>query len=688
MATDANSIGSLREMSVLMVPGIGPERALRLERLGIRSVRDLLLYFPYRYDSLSQSDDLSALHGSAVTVVGVVRGPVSVRYRSGRSVLTVTVVLEGEREQSLQAVFFNQPYLRHQLQDGKILQLTGKYDAHRSSLTVSSYSLKVERTASEQPVYRVNSQISVHTLRTYIGKAIELFGHRLEDELPLVLRERFRLVSYANAILSIHFPKDAQALRQARRRLVFEEFLRFQLAVQGFRHIRAKEVRPRLDLGALAGGVAAFTARLPFTLTGAQAQAIEEISSDVCDVHPMHRLLQGDVGSGKTAVAFALAAGLAGLGWQTALMAPTGILALQHRQDAARWLTPHGVRVADLTSRMPAKTRRETIDAIAHGDVDVVIGTHALVSEQVTFQRLRLVITDEQHRFGVGVRRLLREKGRDVDVLQLSATPIPRTLALTLYGDVAITSMRERPAGRQPIETLWVRPKAQEQAFRLLRRELTKGHQVFVVAARIDPSDDGPGFSAVELYDLCQDELANWQVGILHGQMPEAERERVMDAFVRGEVQVLVATTIVEVGVSVANATAIVIFEADRFGVATLHQLRGRVGRSEFPSYCVLVSDLPTIAAKSRIHALRESQDGFSLAEQDLILRGPGEAFGDRQSGLPVFAIGDVIADRRVMEVARDVARELLQGVDFWILPSFSSLRQIAIEQVDEHADS
>lgn len=688
MTADVQPLALLGQMSVLLLPGIGPERAARLERLGICTIRDLLLYFPYRYDSLSGGDDLSSLHGSSVTVIGEVAGPVSVRYRQERSVLTVPITVQGAREQSLQAVFFNQPYLRHQLQAGKALQLTGKYDATRRSLAVSSYALNIARTASEQPVYRVNQSISVQTLRTYIGKAIALYGKRLEDELPVVLRERFRLIGYAEAIVQIHFPRDASALHQARRRLVFEEFLRFQLSVQGFRHARAKEVRQPLDALALRQAALAFAGDLPFALTNAQAAAVEEIIGDVSSRQPMHRLLQGDVGSGKTAVAFAIAAALAAAGWQTALMAPTGILAAQHSRDATRWLVPRGIKVVDLTARMDAKARTDAIAQIATGEAQVIVGTHALVSERVVFHCLRLVITDEQHRFGVSVRRLLREKGQDVDVLQLSATPIPRTLSLTLYGDMAITSMRERPPGRQPVDTRWIKTRVRDQAFRLLRTELAKGHQAFIVAARIEPSEDGPGYSALELFALCQDELAAWQVGLLHGQLPEIDRERVMAAFVTGELQALVATTIVEVGVSVENATVMVVFEAERFGVATLHQLRGRVGRSEHPSYCILVSDAPTVAAKARMRALCESQDGFALAEQDLVLRGPGEVFGDRQSGLPEFAIGDVIADRRIMEVARDVARELLQGVDFWLLPSFAALRQVAIEQLDAYADS
>jgi len=678
---------SLRELSVLQIPGIGPDRAARLERLGIHTVHELLFHFPFRHDSRYNAEELATRAGGVVTVLAVVQGPVSVRFRGKRSTLSVSLLALGDKPEPVTAVFFNQPYLRHQLEPGKRLQITGKYEAGRKIVSVSSYTFHLSQEAAFQPVYHSCQGVSVNTLRKYIECALESYGDQLVDEFPHALRSRFKLLGLLEAVCNMHFPTDQESLRQARRRLIFEEFLHFQLRIQGFRHARETLLRKPLEKVTLQAHAADYVQSIPFALTASQERAIAEVLEDICSVRPMHRLLQGDVGAGKTAVAFAACVALGRLGYQTAMMAPTSILAQQHARDALQWLPQLGITVVDLTGVMDARKTREHLRQIESGEATVIIGTHALVSERVTFSNLRLVITDEQHRFGVAIRKLLREKGESVDVLQLSATPIPRTLALTLYGDLEVSTMTELPPGRQPVKTVRIRRKDRDRVFRLIRTELAKGHQAYLVAPRIDSDEETDGVSATELWQLCEDELGAWQVGLLHGQMVEHDRVQMMTAFVRGDVQVLVATTIIEVGVSVANATVMVVFEAERFGLATLHQLRGRVGRSSLPSTCVLISDANTVQAKARLQALVHSHNGFELAEQDLLLRGPGEVFGERQSGLPIFAVGDVIADRRIMEVARDVARSLLTSEAFWLQPSYLALRIVA-QGGDTLADS
>ncbi|MCY0902308.1 MAG: ATP-dependent DNA helicase RecG, partial [Firmicutes bacterium] len=655
----------------------------------IHTVHDLLAHVPVDYEAGFGAADLMRHPGGAVRFIAEVAGQATVRVRRGGSTVSVPLLARGEEPLRVTGVFFNQPYLRHQLPVGRLLQVSGRYDPVRRTIAVSTFTFHVGRTRGLDPIYRLTQGLTVELLRTCIAKAIEQFADGLVDEFPQVLRRRFQLIGLHDAVRQIHFPASAAMLHQARRRLVFEEFLRFQLRIQGFRHIRKGMARTVLPHEALWGAAQDFLDRLPFAVTEDQHQAVREVIGDLSREEPMHRLLQGDVGSGKTAVALAAAVAMAAQGFQTAFMAPTGILAGQHANEARTRLTPLGIGVVELVAGQDARSRAKGLHDIAAGCAAVIVGTHALVAEAVEFRNLRLVITDEQHRFGVGVRRLLREKGRGADVLQLSATPIPRTLALSLYGDLDISVIRQMPTGRQAVRTLLVslRPRPMERVFRLVRSELAMGRQAFAVVPRIDAAADGHG-SLDEIRARWEDELGAFRVGVLHGRMTETAQADVMRGFAVGEVQALIATTIVEVGVSVPNATVMVIYEADRFGLATLHQLRGRVGRSEQPSVCVLVADPSTETAKARLRALLDSHDGFYLAEQDLRLRGSGEAFGERQSGLPAFAVGDVIRDQKIMLAARDVARQLLADEDFWLLPAFSSLRQSALDAVDTFADS
>jgi len=680
---------TLRGIGVDRVPGVGPRRAELLARLGIHTVHDLLAHVPVDYETGFGAADLVRHPGGPVRFIAEVAGAATVRFGKGGSTVSVPLLARGEEPLRVTAVFFNQPYLRHQLPVGRLLQVSGRYDPARRSLAATTFTFHVGRAKGLDPIYRLTQGLTVELLRTCIAKAIEQFADSLVDEFPHVLRERFQLIGLHKAVEQIHFPTSSALLHQARRRLVFEEFLRFQLRIQGFRHVRKGTARTVLAHEALWNAAQDFLDRLPFAITDDQGQAVRDIIRDLSREEPMHRLLQGDVGSGKTAVALAAAVAVATQGFQTALMAPTGILAGQHANEARARLRPLGIGVVELVAGQDARSRAQGLRDMASGCAAVIVGTHALVAEAVDFSKLRLVITDEQHRFGVGVRRLLREKGPDADVLQLSATPIPRTLALSLYGDLDISVIRQMPTGRHKVRTTLIssRSRHMERLFRLVRSELAMGRQAFAVVPRIDAAADGRG-GLDEIRSRWEDELGAFRVGVLHGRMTEAAQTDVMRGFVAGEVQALIATTIVEVGVSVPNATVMVIYEADRFGLATLHQLRGRVGRSEHPSVCVLVADPSTETAKARLRALLDSHDGFYLAEQDLLLRGAGEAFGERQSGLPVFSVGDVIRDQKIMIAARDVARQLLADEDFWLLPTFASLRQSALDAVDTYADS
>ncbi len=679
----------LFQTDVTRIPGVGPKRAVRLARLGIDNVAGLLFYAPFRYEETASSVDALAAEGQT-SVVAVVSGPLTVRLWGKRSTIYAPVRVGGRE---LRALFFNQPYLRHQLSVGRQVRITGRYDPKANTLVVSRCDWRRDELANTGliPVYHVTEDLPVSALRSMVASALRTFGPQLSDDLPGGLRERFKLAPLRAALDQLHFPADAEALRQARRRIVFEEFLKFQLRMQGFRKWRQNVSRPLLHEDALRRGARAFVEQLPFPLTRDQDNAMNAILADLAQERPMHRLLQGDVGCGKTAVALAAAAAVARAGGQIAYMAPTGILAAQQLEEARRLLGAAGLRVDGVFGGQSTAQRQSVASQLADGTLDMVIGTHALAAQALQFARLRLVIADEQHRFGVGVRKMLREKGREADVLQLSATPIPRTLALTLHGDIKVTTIRESPPGRKPVRTQWLRPNEEAAALKLVRRELSRGHQAFLIAPRIDsdPEEAGVGAQSVRtLHERMTEELAGWRIALIHGAMPEMDRDRIMQMFAQGEIHVLVATTIVEVGVSVPNANVMVVYGAERFGLATLHQLRGRIGRGVAAAECVLLADPKTAAATARLRTMVDTQDGFLIAQRDLMTRGPGEILGERQSGLPQFAVGDPIRDLKIMEAARDVARELLDGDDFWLLPEYGRLRAAVLSEYDQHSDS
>jgi ATP-dependent DNA helicase RecG len=520
----------------------------------------------------------------------------------------------------------------------------------------------------------VTKSIRQSTLVDLIKVGFEKFGDQVTENLPDYLLEKYRLMPRKQAMRAMHFPKDPKENQQAKRRVVFEEFFLFQMRMQGLKKSERSEkngLAIRYDVERLKR----FTQQLPFELTDAQKRVTNEICYDLRSKKHMQRLLQGDVGSGKTVVAAIALYATMTAGFQGALMVPTEILAQQHLESLNHLFDPLEMTTALLTGSTKTKERRAILAGLQNGEIDVVIGTHALIQDDVQFANLGLVITDEQHRFGVNQRRVLREKGLHPDVLFMTATPIPRTLAITAYGEMDVSIIDQMPAGRIPVKTSWIKPKQLEHTLDWAKLELQAGHQLYVICPLIEESEALDVKNATEIYEHLNEYYApNYQVSLLHGKMKNAEKETIMEEFKNNQSQILVSTTVIEVGVNVPNATVMFIMDADRFGLAQLHQLRGRVGRGSDASYCILVASPKNEMGKERMKIMTETTNGFVLSEKDLELRGPGEVFGFRQSGLPQFLIADLVNDANVLEVARDEANQIWQVEDWREQPAFAPL--------------
>ncbi|MCM3087386.1 ATP-dependent DNA helicase RecG [Bhargavaea ginsengi] len=659
--------------------GIGKEAAKSLENLGVRTVGDLVMMFPYRHEDNRLKDLAETPHEERVTIEGRVESEPSVFFSGkNRSRLQIRL-LAGHH--LVKAVFFNQHYLKHRLTPGMTVTVTGKWDRGRQTINVSSFKEGPKQTGEDfEPVYSLKGGMHQKTIRRYIRAALDAVSGELPDPMPAELLEQYKLPGIAEALEGMHFPRDAEHVKHARRRFVYEEFLGYQLKMQAIKKVR-KEAGKGTELHYDLDRLKVFIDSLPFELTGAQKRVVNELCAELKEPVRMNRLLQGDVGSGKTAVAaIALYAAITA-GAQGALMAPTEILAEQHAQTLADWLEPFGVRIALLSGSTKAKARRIILEKLAEGEIDLVIGTHALIQPDVNFKKLGLVITDEQHRFGVQQRRILKEKGGDPDVLFMTATPIPRTLAITAFGEMDVSILDEMPAGRQPIETYWTKREALPAVLKRMGRELQEGRQAYVICPLIEESDKLDVQNAVDMYEQIRQYFGGrFNVGLMHGRLHPDDKEAVMREFSEGGLHALVSTTVVEVGVNVPNATFMVISDAERFGLAQLHQLRGRVGRGAHKSYCVLLADPKTEIGKERMQSMTETTDGFRLAEKDLELRGPGDFFGKRQSGMPDFKVADPVHDYRALETARRDAERLIASEAFWNGPEYETLRTV-IEQ-------
>ncbi|MBJ6746205.1 ATP-dependent DNA helicase RecG [Streptococcus sp. 121] len=644
-----------------VLAGVGPKSAEKWARLGIETLQDLLLYFPFRYEDFKHKSVFDLEDGEKAVLSGVVVRPTSVQYYGYKR---NRVRFSIQQEQVVIGVtFFNQPYLVDKIQMGATVAVYGKWDQAKNSLTGMKFLTQIDQDL--QPVYHVAQGISQASLVKLIRQVIDEGLHQLlEENVPQVLRERYRLLDRVTAVESMHFPPDLAAYKQALRRIKFEELLYFQLPLQLLKREQGKPGDGEVltyspDLLAQA------KANLPFSLTQAQEKVLQDILADMASDRQMSRLLQGDVGSGKTIVAALAMYAAFTAGFQAALMVPTEILAEQHLESLDQ-LFPDVPKVL-LKGSQTGSIRREVLEQIASGEAAFVIGTQALIQDGVSYDKLGLIIVDEQHRFGVKQRRALREKGLRPDVLMMTATPIPRTLAITAYGDLDVSIIDQLPAGRKPIVTRWVKHEQQEQVYTWLKEEVQKkAAQAYVISPLIEESEALDLKNAQDLQAELQSFLGQGiEVGLLHGRMKAAEKDQVMDRFKAGQLNVLVSTTVIEVGVNVPNASIMIIVDADRFGLSQLHQLRGRVGRGSTQSYAVLIANPKTETGKSRMKIMTETTDGFRLAEEDLKMRGSGEIFGTRQSGLPEFQVADILEDFPILEEARKVAQEIVQDPDW-----------------------
>ncbi len=676
--------------------GLRGQALPKLEKLGIRTVRDALQHYPFRYVDFAHPTPISALRaGQEATVRGTVEKSRLIPLgRGGRMNSTEVIVSDGFGK--VQAVFFNQPFQTKNFPVGAEVALAGKVSTFRGRMGFNNPDWeRLDRGESGRmiPVYHSTEGLAQRTLRGAIEKVIERYLDRLEDHLPEAMRQRHRLMGLVEAVREAHYPTSEAALAEANRRLAFDELLAVQIgAVARKREWQADGTAPAIDDHAAAE---AFIATLPFTLTPAQQRVLAEVRADLQRTVAMSRLLEGDVGSGKTAVALAAMLDLVAAGYQAVLMAPTEVLAEQHYRTICRLLSGEPeppitglvrvpgieanggqIRVVLLTGSTLAKERRAAAEAIRHGGAHLIVGTHALIQEGVDYYRLGLAVVDEQHRFGVKQRGDLRRKGAESaasrggtltpHLLAMSATPIPRSLALTLYGDLDLSVIDELPPGRTPIDTRFLTPIERTAAFRHAREEIEAGRQVFVICPLVEGSQTVESRAATEEYERLRTEEfpdlgARDRILLLHGRMASKEKDRVMRAFADHEADILVSTAVVEVGIDVPNATVMIIEGADRFGLAQLHQFRGRVGRGEHPSRCYLLADDPTPDAEERLSIMERTHDGFELAEADLQLRGPGDLFGTAQSGLPTMRVASLL-DAPLIAAARHEAETLLDA--------------------------
>lgn len=657
---------------VTALSGVGEKRAETLANLGIETIEDLLSYYPFRYEDIQERQIQEINDQEKVTLKGLVVSPAVLnRFGYKKSKLSFRLMQEND---VFMVSFFNQPYLKDKVVVGEEIAIYGRWDAKRQTLNGMKILSSSSQNEGFSPIYHVNKSIRQTTLIQLIKQAFEQYYGYIEENLPQNLVDKYRLFARNEAMWAMHFPKTMEDHHQAKRRVIFEEFFVFQMKIQGLK-TKEKAEKNGLSIPYDIQKLKAFIASLPFELTNAQKKVTNEICKDLLSPKHMQRLLQGDVGSGKTIVAAIVLYAATTAGFQGALMVPTEILAQQHYQSLAELLRPFEVNVALLTGSTKTKERQQILADLKSGELDIIIGTHALIQDEVDFAHLGLVITDEQHRFGVNQRKVLREKGYKPDVLFMTATPIPRTLAITAYGEMDVSIIDEMPAGRIPIVTRWVLPKQLDQVLKWGQTELASHHQMYVICPLIEESESLDVENAQKIYEQLRDYYApDYQVGLLHGRMKNDEKEAVMQAFKENQLQVLVSTTVIEVGVNVPNATAMIIIDADRFGLAQLHQLRGRVGRGSQASYCILVANPKNEVGKERMKIMTQTNNGFVVSQKDLELRGPGEVFGNRQSGLPVFHFADIVADAHILEVAKEEAQAIYAQKDWQILPMYQDL--------------
>lgn len=645
------------DSNIQFIKGVGEKRAKLFNSLGIFCVDSLIHFYPLKYEDWSASKNLEAVKsGETVSIKATLITPVKeAMIRRG---LTLFKCKFSDGENVISVTIFNNKYLAKSLRIYEDYYLYGKIEKSLLNFSMNSPKIeKAENILAIQPVYPAKEKLTSRSISKIMKTALDELGE-IEETLDDEIMQKYSLISLDKAIRNIHFPNSADDYLPARKRLIFEELLTLQLGLLKLKSNKKSETA----LVIKDDYSSEFEKLLPFNLTNAQKRTISECLQDMKSKYPCNRLVQGDVGSGKTAVAASLIYSVIKNGYQATMMAPTEILATQHYESLLKILAPAGINIRLLTGSTPAKEKKEIKKALFDGEIDLIIGTHALIQNDVAFKNLALVITDEQHRFGVKQRAQLAEKGEDVHTIVMSATPIPRTLGLILYGDLDISILDELPPGKQEIRTDVVDSRYHKRLYKFIKDAIARGEQCYIVCPAVEENETNIK-SAEELADeLANGEFKGYNLGILHGKMKPKDKEAIMKSFASGKVSLLVATTVVEVGVDVPNATIMVIENAERFGLSTLHQLRGRVGRGNKKSYCVLVSDAKGKTARERLMTMKKYSDGFKIADTDLKLRGPGDFFGSRQHGLPELKIADMVEDMDTLQNAQECAKSILRN--------------------------
>ncbi len=657
------------DSSVKYLKGVGPKRAELFAKLGINTVRDLIYHLPRSYIDFTSPVPIAS---AVLDEVNIVEAEVVAKERPAmiRRGMTIYRLLATDGSDDLTVTIFNSQYMFDSLKVGEKYIFCGKVSGNLTRREMSSPTvLKSTDKDRIQPLYPLTAGLTQNILRNCMKSALACASSEKTETLPESLVKKCRLMPESEALQKIHFPAEREDVFPARRRLAFDELLTLRLGMMRLRERSRSLTAYPMKKTDLDG----FVSALPFRLTGAQTRAISECMADMEKPVPMNRLILGDVGSGKTAVAAACCYMAAKNGVQSVLMAPTEILAQQHYASLKAFLEPSGVKVGLLTGSLTKKKKAEISEAASKGEYDVIVGTHALFQESAGYGRLGLVITDEQHRFGVAQRSALAKKGQDPHRLVMSATPIPRTLALMIYGELDISVLDELPKGRKKVETYAVTGKLRSRACAFVRKELDAGGQAYVVCPAVEEGAADVKNATAYAEELENGEFSGYRIGLLHGQLQPAKKEEVMRRFKDGEIDVLVCTTVVEVGVDVPNATVIMVENADRFGLSQLHQLRGRVGRGSRSSYCILITDNPSSESRKRLKILCSTSDGFEISEADLELRGPGNFFGSAQHGLPPLKIADLAADTELVSLAQEAAELIGEKLS---LPEFSALRK------------
>lgn len=649
-------------MSVQYVKGVGPKRGAKLKRLNIYTVEDLLYFVPREYDDRTDFKEIAdCTNGEKVSLNVQISGyPSKLRPRGNLSILKIPVK---DHSGYANLVWFNQNYIAGKLSMGDKISVNGKVNIHGNEIQIVNPVFekgKGEKVGKIMPIYPLTERLTNNEMINIMTNAIKDYGHKLPEVLPLYLREELNLMSIYESIINIHFPVDKDHYIEARKRLVFEELLTLQLGLFLIKN-RTEEINGGICYPYIKE-VDNFIDNLPFRLTHAQERVYKEVKKDMEKEEQMNRLIQGDVGSGKTIIAILAMFKAWRSGYQSVMMAPTEILAVQHYESISKTFLNYDINCGLLVGSLPSKKKEELLEDLRLGNIDVLVGTHAVIQENVEFNNLGLAITDEQHRFGVKQRAVLSQKGINPDVLVMTATPIPRTLALILYGDLDISTIDELPPGRKEIETYAVGFPMADRVNNFVKKQVLEGRQAYIVCPLVEESDTLKLKSAEELYLSLKDEAyKDFNVGLLHGRMKSSEKDDIMEKFKNKELDILISTTVIEVGVNVPNANIMVVYNAERFGLAQLHQLRGRVGRGEYQSYCILINGSNSKISRERMRILQKSTDGFYISEKDLELRGPGEFFGTRQHGLPDLKIANLFTDMDILKLAQRKAKEILE---------------------------